>query len=96
MCPDFSASNFEANVPSEGSSIEQIVTDMLTTYYVRRFANYEDVVGVDEMRVMLGNVTRKSCYKLLRRKNIGSFKLGKDYKIPKINIIQYLTEASNE
>ena len=64
-------------------------------YYISSFAHFDDVVGVDEMCIMLGGISRKSCYKMLKDKTVGGFKLGKDYKIPKINIIQYLLSVSN-
>ncbi len=71
------------------------LTNNFADYYHQRFIGYDDVVGVDEMCAMLGGISRKSCYKLLRSKAVGNFKLGKDYKIPKINIISYLQGVTN-
>lgn len=73
---------------------EALTNDFLV-YYHHSFADYDDVVGVEEMCAMLGGISRKSCYKLLRNKVVGSFKLGKNYKIPKINIITYLQQVTN-
>jgi len=54
------------------------------------FHEYPDVVNVDELCRMLGGIGRKSAYTLLREKKIGSVKVGRSYRIPKLNIIRYL------
>ncbi len=71
------------------------LTNVIGHYYQHRFEAYDDVVGVEEMCAMLGGISKKSCYMLLRTRTVGSFKLGKDYKIPKINIIDYLQQITN-
>lgn len=57
------------------------------------FTEYPDIVGIDDMRKMLGNISRKSAYKLIREKKIEAFKIGKEYKVPKLNILSYLNMA---
>lgn len=54
------------------------------------FRDYPDVVDVDTMRKMLGDIGRKLAYRLLSEGKIESLKIGRAYKIPKINIISYL------
>lgn len=54
------------------------------------FPHYRDVVGINEMCEMLGGISKKAGYKLLRSGEVGSFRLGKEYKIPKMNVIAYL------
>lgn len=54
------------------------------------FLNYPDVVNVTEMREMLGGISNKTAYKLLHDNRISHFKIGRVYKIPKINILVYL------
>ncbi|MDL2325391.1 helix-turn-helix domain-containing protein [Ruminococcaceae bacterium OttesenSCG-928-A16] len=39
---------------------------------------------------MLGGISKKAGYKLLHSGEVPSFRLGKEYKIPKMNIIAYL------
>lgn len=53
------------------------------------FLECPDVVSVDQMCEMLG-IGKKAAYHLLRTNQIGSFKEGKGYCIPKINVIRYL------
>ena len=56
----------------------------------RLFSEYPDVVGVEQMCVMLGGIVKRTAYELLRSGEIRSLKIGKSFKIPKISIIDYL------
>ena len=48
------------------------------------------------MKEMLGNIGSTLAYKLLRENSIKSIKVGRAYKIPKNNIIEYLIKIINE
>lgn len=54
------------------------------------FREYPDVVGIEQMCEMLGGISTKTGYKLLRENKIKCYKIGRTYKIPKVNIILYL------
>ncbi|MBW4080029.1 helix-turn-helix domain-containing protein [Paenibacillus sp. S150] len=54
------------------------------------FQDYPDVVNIEEMCEMLGGISSKTAYKLLQENKISHFKIGRMYKIPKINILLYL------
>ena len=54
------------------------------------FADYPDVVNVEQMCSMRGGIGKKTAYDLLRNGDIRSIKLGKSFKIPKVCIIEYL------
>lgn len=54
------------------------------------FANYPDVVCVDQLCVMLGGIGKKTAYDLLRSGEIRCIKIGKSFKIPKVCVIEYL------
>ena len=54
------------------------------------FERYPDVVEVDQLREMLGGISRKLAYRLLAEKDIHSVRIGRTYKIPKACIIDYL------
>jgi excisionase family DNA binding protein len=58
------------------------------------FESYPDVVDVDDLRKMLGGISRKLAYRLLAEQTIKSIRIGRTYKIPKTCIIEYLTSAS--
>ena len=54
------------------------------------FDKYPEVGEVDDLRKMLGGISRKLAYRLLADKEIQAVKVGRTYKIPKICIIEYL------
>ena len=59
-------------------------------YYNSLFANYPDVVRVHQLKEMLPKIGKNKIYKLLKDRKIHSKKIGRDYYIPKVSIINYL------
>ena len=59
-------------------------------YYKSMFKNYPDVVNVKELQSMLGGISNTLAYRMLREKKIKSKKVGREYKIPKVNVIKYV------
>ena len=57
---------------------------------VSMFENYPDVVEVEDLRKMLGGISRKLAYRLLADDEIRSVKVGRTYKIPKACVIECL------
>lgn len=57
--------------------------------YKSVFANYPDVVTVEQMSEMLG-ISTKTAYRMLRSNVIEHFMIGRIYKIPKYHILAYL------
>lgn len=58
--------------------------------YELMFTEYPDLVNIPQLKDMLG-IGINLAYKLVRNKTISSIKVGREYKIPKRNIIFYLT-----
>ena len=58
--------------------------------YKLLFTEYPDVVNVEQMCVMLGGICDKTAYRLLKSGEIKSFIVGRHYRIPKLNILEYL------
>lgn len=54
------------------------------------FDKYPDVVAVDELCEMLGGISKKLAYRLLGAQEIKSVRIGREYKIPKLCVIDYL------
>ena len=63
-------------------------------YYKSMFKDYLDVVNVKELQLMLGGISKKLAYHLLRNNIIKSIKIGRQYKIAKADVILYLTEKN--
>ena len=61
--------------------------------YELMFTAYPDIVNIIQLKEMLG-ISINLAYKLVRNKTIPSLKVGREYKIPKRNIIYYLTNQN--
>ena len=58
--------------------------------YKMMFRDYPDVVTVEQMCEMLGGISTKTGYRLLKDGTIKSFVVGRRYRIPKLYIFEYL------
>lgn len=56
------------------------------------FSNYPDVVDVSGLQSMLCGIGKQTAYELVRKGTIKAIKIGKLYRIPKINVIAFLTK----
>jgi excisionase family DNA binding protein len=57
------------------------------------FTTYPDVVDVNQLNVMLGgNFSKKLLYRLLQNQEIKNRKVGREYRIPKKFVIEYLSK----
>ena len=64
--------------------------DMKETYSLM-FTDYPDIVNLVQMKQMLGGISNTLAYRMLIEKKIKSKKVGREYKIPKVNVINYIT-----
>lgn len=62
----------------------------LLTYYEKMFSEYPDVVNVKTMCKMLGGISTKTGYRLLKDNKIKSFKISRAFYITKFHILSYL------
>ncbi len=53
------------------------------------FKDYPDIVGVKELQKMLG-IKRTKAYEILNNNSIKSIKIGREYKISKVNVALYI------
>lgn len=65
------------------------MADMKETYTLM-FTDYPDIVNLVQMRKMLGGISNTLAYRMLREKKIKSKKVGREYRIPKVNVIKYM------
>lgn len=57
------------------------------------FENYPDVVSVEQLMEML-QIGQVLAYKLVKSGEIKARKVGREYKIPKVNVIEYLNREN--
>ena len=58
--------------------------------YKVMFREYPDVVTVEQMCEMLGGISIKTGYRLLKNGTIKSVVVGRRYRIPKLYVFEYL------
>lgn len=59
------------------------------------FRSYPDIVTVEQLCQMIGGtkpICMKTAYKILKEGKIECFRIGTQYRIPKVNIIRYIEE----
>ena len=60
----------------------------ITELYQLMFTDYPDIVTVEQLKSMLG-ISQHTAYKMLDNGSISAIKVGKVYRIPKLNVIKY-------
>ena len=58
--------------------------------YMNMLKNYPDVLKIKDMCEVLGGISTKTGYKLLRENKIESIKIGREYCITKISVVDFL------
>ena len=53
------------------------------------FKEYPDVLDAKQVSILLG-VSTKTVYKLLRSGTLASLKIGREFRIPKVNLMKYV------
>ena len=56
------------------------------------FPTYPDIVNVRQLEEMLG-ISRKLAYTMINKGEIPAIKIGTSYKIPKVNVINFIIES---
>lgn len=59
------------------------------------FQNYPDIVGIQQLMEML-QIGQVLAYKLIKNGEIQSRKIGREYKIPKQNVIEYVLKETED
>ena len=65
-------------------------TTEINALYGVMFTQYPDVVNISQLCEMLGGISEKTAYRLIREGKIGALLIGRAYRIPKANIIDFL------
>lgn len=53
------------------------------------FREYPDVMDAKQVSQLL-NVSTKTVYKLIREGSLSSLKVGREFRIPKVNVMRYV------
>lgn len=53
------------------------------------FKEYPDVLDVKQVGALLG-VSTKTVYRLLREGSLTSLKIGREFRVPKVNVMKYI------
>lgn len=64
----------------------------LSPIYKIMFAEYPDIVTVAQLQKML-HISRQLSYELINRGQIRAFKVGNSFRIPKINVIDFVMKS---
>ena len=57
------------------------------------FKDYPDVLDVKQVSRLLG-VSTKTVYRLLRNGSLDSLKIGREFRVPKVNVMKYVNFSS--
>ena len=64
--------------------------------YIKMLKEYPDVLKIEQMCDALGGISTKTGYKLLRENRIESVKVGREYRITKSNVIDFLMKKKKK
>ena len=53
------------------------------------FSEYPDILDVKQVSALLG-VSTKTVYRLLRDGSLDSLKIGREFRVPKVNVMKYV------
>ena len=67
----------------------------LKELYQMMFPEYPDIVTVRQLREMLG-ISRQLAYDLINDGELQAIKIGNSFKIPKVSVINFVTEEKKE
>ena len=67
----------------------------LKELYQMMFPEYPDIVTVKQLREMLG-ISRQLAYNLINDGEIQAIKIGTTLKIPKVSVINFVTEEKRK
>ena len=67
----------------------------LKELYQLMFPSYPDILTIRQLQEMLG-ISRRLSYELINEGKIPAIRIGNSYRIPKIDVINYVVESENE
>ena len=62
---------------------------------IKRLENYPDILSLEDVRSILDVRTKKTAARWLQGKGIFYFRVGREYRIPKVHLVHYFMGLSN-
>ena len=63
-------------------------------YHNNMFTEYPDMFGIEILCQMLGNISNRLVYRLIKTGTVRSKQIGREFKIAKVWVIEYLINAA--
>ena len=79
-----------ATKPLHNYHLQEVSAIKKESAYQLMFKDYPDVVSAAQMCEMLGGISIKTGYELLKSGKVKSFLVGRSYRIPKLFILEYM------
>ena len=76
---------YDVVISTGGGDMEADAKDL----YRVVFTEYPDILDVMQVSAVLG-VSKKTVYRLLREGSIVSLKVGREFRVPKVNVMRYM------
>ena len=70
------------------------IEKMKRNEYAKMLKQYPDVLKLEQMCEALGGMSTKTGYKMLKEGKINCIKVGREYRITKVDIIEYLVKSN--
>ncbi|MCD8049607.1 MAG: helix-turn-helix domain-containing protein [Clostridia bacterium] len=68
---------------------------MRRSEYIKMLKAYPDVLRIEQVCEILGGISTKTGYKMLKSKKIDCIKVGREYRVTKLNIVDFLMKSNN-
>ena len=62
---------------------------------IKRLDNYPDILSLEDVRSILNVRTKKRAARWLQSNGIFYFRIGREYKIPKVHLMNYFSNVSS-
>ena len=62
---------------------------------IKRLDNYPDILSLEDVRSILNVRTKKTAARWLQSNVILYFRIGREYKIPKVHLMNYFSNVSS-
>ena len=58
--------------------------------YMKMLKSYPELLRIEQLCEILGGISQKTGYKLLKEEKISSLKVGREYRVTKVDLVNYL------